>query len=218
MKIRGFIKKYRHAWVLLYAFIYMPWFAYLERTVTTNYYPIRSPLDAYIPFVEYFIVPYLLWFAFIIVFAGYFFFTDTKEFYRLAAFLIAGMTAFLIICTIFPNGQNLRPVVFARDNVFVDMVKQLYAADTPTNVLPSIHVFNSLGISFAVAHSDALKKKKWIQYGVYILAGLIIISTVCLKQHSVTDVFAAMAMACVIYPFVYVAEGSKAPKLSHQPV
>ena len=25
-KAKNFIKKYRHAWVLLYGFIYMPWF------------------------------------------------------------------------------------------------------------------------------------------------------------------------------------------------
>ncbi|MDY5987950.1 phosphatase PAP2 family protein [Sporofaciens sp. SGI.106] len=218
MKLKKFLKKYSHAWVLLYGFIYMPWFLYLERHVTTHYYRIHSPLDDYIPFVEYFIIPYLLWFAFIAITALYFFFTDKQGFYKLATFLITGMTIFLIICTIFPNGLNLRPDTFARDNIFVDMVKQLYAADTPTNVLPSIHVFNSLGVSFAIAHSERLKKKPYIQYAAYILAGLIILSTVFLKQHSVTDVIAAMVMAGAVYPFVYVPANRKATSLSHQPV
>lgn len=218
MRFKNFLKKYSHAWVLLYALIYMPWFMYLEKHVTDNYYLIHSPLDDYIPFVEYFVVPYLLWFAFIAVTAIYFFFTDKKGFYRFAAFLIVGMTAFLIICTLFPNGQNLRPDVFARQNVFTDLVQGIYKTDTPTNVLPSIHAFNSLGACFAISHSESLKKRKKIQYGAYILATLIIMSTVFLKQHSVTDVFAAMVMAGVIYPFVYVTEERKAPKLSHQPV
>lgn len=218
MKLKKLLKKYSHAWVLLYGFIYMPWFLYLERHVTTHYYRIHSPLDDYIPFVEYFIIPYLLWFAFIAVTALYFFFTDKQGFYKLATFLITGMTIFLIICTIFPNGLNLRPDTFARDNIFVDMVKQLYATDTPTNVLPSIHVFNSLGVSFAIAHSERLKKKPYIQYAAYILAGLIILSTVFLKQHSVTDVIAAMVMAGAVYPFVYVPANRKATSLSHQPV
>lgn len=186
--------------------------------MTKDYYLIHSPLDNYIPFIEYFIVPYLLWFAFIAAAAGYIFFTDKKGFYKLAAFLVTGMTIFLIICTVFPNGQNLRPETFARDNIFVEMVKIVYATDTPTNVLPSIHVFNSLGVSFAIAHSASLKKKKWIQHSAYILTVLIILSTVFLKQHSVTDVFAAIVLAGIIYPFIYILEKKKAPKLSQQPI
>lgn len=217
-RTKNFIKKYRHAWVLLYGFIYMPWFIYLEKRTDVHYFLIHSPFDDYIPFVEYFIVPYLLWFAFVAVAAGYFFFTDKTGFYRLSAFLIVGMTFFLFLCTVFPNGLNLRPATFARDNIFVELVKHVYATDTPTNVLPSIHVFNSLGVCIAIWHSEALKKHRKIQYGAYLLAVLIILSTVFLKQHSVTDVIAAFALACVIYPFVYATQEKKATKLSHQPI
>ena len=217
MKLRKFIKKYSHAWVFLYALIYLPWFSYLEQHVTSDYYLIHSPFDDYIPFVEYFIVPYLMWFLFVIIGAGYFFFTDKKGFYKLAAFLITGMTIFLIICTLFPNGLHLRPTTFARDKIFTHIVQYVYSVDTPTNVLPSIHVFNSMGIAIAVAHSDKLNEKKWIQHLTYILAGLIILSTMFLTQHSVTDVFAALVMAGVIYPFVYAPERKKALKVSHQP-
>lgn len=217
-RTKNFIRKYRHAWVLLYGFIYMPWFIYLEKRTDVQYFLIHSPLDDHIPFVEYFIVPYLLWFAFVAVAAGYFFFTDKTGFYRLCAFLIAGMTFFLFLCTIFPNGLNLRPTTFARENIFVELVKHIYATDTPTNVLPSIHVFNSLGVCIAIWHSEALKKHRKIQYGAYFLAALIILSTVFLKQHSVTDVIAAFALACAIYPFVYAAQEKKATKLSHQPI
>ena len=210
------LKKYSHAWVFLYAFIYLPWFFYLERRTNVRHYIIHSPLDDYIPFVEYFIVPYLLWFLFIAVTVGYFFFTDKKGFYKLTTFLFSGMTIFLIICTVFPNGLNLRPDTFVRDNIFVDMVRQLYQTDTSTNVLPSIHVFNSIGAVIAISHSNALKKHKAVQYSSYLLAGLIILSTMFLKQHSVTDVIAAIVISCIIYPFVYVMQERKEPKLSHQ--
>lgn len=217
-RIKKIAMKYSHAWIFLYGFIYMPWFMYLERRTNVRHFLIHSPIDNYIPFVEYFIVPYLLWFAFIAITVLYFFFTDKWGFYRLTAFLIAGMTLFLIICTVFPNGLHLRPTTFARDNIFVDIVKYVYATDTPTNVLPSIHVFNSIGVCIAIAHSDALKKHRKIQYTSYVLAALIILSTVFLKQHSVTDVIAAFALACIIYPFVYATQERKAPKLSHQPI
>ena len=217
-RTKNFIKKYRHAWVLLYGLIYMPWFVYLERRTDVHHFLIHSPLDDYIPFVEYFIVPYLLWFIFVAVAAGYFFFTDKSGFYRLCAFLVIGMTFFLLLCTVFPNGLNLRPTTFARDNIFVDLVKHIYATDTPTNVLPSIHVFNSLGVCIAIRHSEALKKHKWICRGSYLLAVLIVPYSVFLKQHSVTDVIAAFVLACVIYPFVYAVQEKKAAKLSHQPI
>jgi len=217
MNFKQLCKRYSHAWVFLYALIYLPWFFWLEQQVTTDYYVIQSPLDQYIPFVEYFIIPYLLWFAFIVVGAGYFFFTDQKSFYKMAAFLIIGMTVFLIICTVFPNGLHLRPTTFARENLFTRMVQKLYLTDTPTNVLPSIHVFNSLGIAVAVAHSDALRNRRWIQGMTYAFAGLIILSTVFLKQHSVTDVIAAFALAAVIYPFIYAPDKRKVPKLSSRP-
>ena len=64
-KAAGLIKKYKHAWVFGYILIYMPWFLYLEKHVTSNYHVIHIAIDDKIPFVEYFIVPYLLWFVFI---------------------------------------------------------------------------------------------------------------------------------------------------------
>ena len=59
-KICGFLYKYRHAWLLSYAFIYLPWFMFLERTVTRDYHIMHASLDDLIPFNEYFIVPYFL--------------------------------------------------------------------------------------------------------------------------------------------------------------
>ena len=196
----------------------MPWFCYLEKHRFSHYYLIHSPLDDYIPVVEYFIVPYLLWFLFIAVTIAYFFFTDKKGYYQLTAFLFTGMTIFLIICTVFTYELNLRPHTFANDTVFTRLVQQLYSTDTPTNVLPSIHVYNSLGAAIAIGHSQALKKHRGIQFASYGLAGLIILSTMFLKQHSVTDVIAAVALAFMIYPLIYVTQTKRAPKLSQQPI
>ena len=202
-RVKAFAKKYSHAWVFLYTFIYMPWFSYLEKHIQKNYFIIHSPLDDFIPFNEYFIIPYYFWFVFMAICVFYFFFTDKKGFYKITSFLIIGMTMFLIICTVFPNGLNLRPAVFARDNFCVDMVRHLYRIDTPTNVLPSIHVFNTVGILIAAAHSEKLRFNKGIMCSVYITGVFIILSTVFLKQHSIFDVITAFIMAFTLYPLVY---------------
>lgn len=216
MKFKQFFKKYKHAWVFLYIFIYMPWFVYLEKTVTTEYHLIHVSLDDKIPFIEYFIVPYLLWFVFIAVVIGYFFFfAETSEFYQLITLLFSGMTIFLIISTIYPNGLALRPDTFARDNIFVDIVKIVYSTDTPTNVLPSIHVYNSLGAYIAVSQCKKLKQYRWVQITTFILSFSIILSTMFLKQHSVVDVMAAFAIAGVMYILVYKTEKNPGKNLSN---
>ena len=74
------MKRYKHAWVFLYALIYMPWFLFLEKHVTMNYHVVQTALDEEIPFIEYFIVPYMLWFVFIAATFLYFFFTDVQGF------------------------------------------------------------------------------------------------------------------------------------------
>ncbi|HIX64489.1 MAG TPA: phosphatase PAP2 family protein, partial [Candidatus Mediterraneibacter colneyensis] len=100
---------------------------------------------------------------------------------------------------------------FERDNIFVDMVRMLYRADTCTNVFPSLHVFNSLSACIAIYKSERLKKHRWICFSAYVLALLIILATVFLKQHSVIDVCGASLMAYVLYQLVYVPEKRRVP-------
>ena len=203
---KALLNKYSHAWVFLYAFIYFPWFHWLEKNVTTGYSLVSSPLDNYIPFVEFFIVPYLLWFAYMAVTCFYFFFTCREEFYKFTKMCIIGMTLFLIICTVFPNGLRLRPTVFPRDNIFVDLVRFIYSVDTPTNVLPSLHVYTSAVIAIFFSKSRLVREKPGMKYVLYAASGLIILSTVFLKQHSVLDMIAGNVMAWALCKMAFVEE------------
>ena len=115
-----------------------------------------------------------------------------------------GMTVFLIVSYVYPNAQHIRPTEFPRDNVFTDVVKWLYSTDTPTNILPSIHVFNSLAIHMSLTNCEALRDKKLIKAASFTLTALIIMSTMFLKQHSVIDVCMGATLALfgflVFYP------------------
>ena len=214
--LRIFLNKYGHAWVFLYAFIYFPWFNWLEKTVTTDYSLVYSPLDSYLPFIEFFIVPYLLWFVYMAVTCFYFFFTSKEEFYKFTKMCIIGMTLFLIICTIFPNGLRLRPTIFPRDNIFVDLVRFIYKVDTPTNVLPSLHVYNSVACHIAIMHNEKLSQNRVISTGSMILSISIVLSTMFLKQHSVIDVISALIMIYFVYGAVYAPAKQKHHALAHQ--
>lgn len=200
----AFIEKNKHGFLLLYFLIYLPWFGHLEKTVTTHFHVIHMAIDDYIPFCEYFIVPYFLWFAYVAFGFVYFYFKDKDEYFRLCMTLFTGMTIFLIISSIYPNGHYLRPTTFERNNIFVQIVKWLYSTDTSTNLFPSIHVYNSIMINAAIWHCDDFKKHPVIRYGSAILAVSIVLSTMFLKQHSAFDVITGIIMAVFMYTFVYV--------------
>lgn len=200
----NFYTKYKHAIpLIIYAAIYMTWFIYLEKNITNNYEIIHVALDDYIPFCEIFVIPYFLWFAYMAVSVIYLFFKEKNDYAKVCVFLFTGMTIFLIISTLFPNGQHLRPRIMPRENIFTYLVTHLYRTDTPTNLWPSIHVYNSLGVHFAIAKSFSFTNKKWIKTGSLILCISIILSTVLIKQHSVFDVVTAFILAVVMYGVVY---------------
>lgn len=209
MTAKEFFKKYHHAWPLLYVFIYLPWFAWLEKEVTTEFNLIHVPLDDKIPFCEYFVIPYFLWFLFVPAVVIYLFFYSRKEFYEACAFLFIGMTAFLILCTVWPNGLNLRQDISYRDNVCADLVRMLYKTDTSTNVFPSLHVFNTLGCLIALYKSKGMKNHRVIKLLATILSISIVLSTMFLKQHSIIDVIGAFGLAIIMYLIVYVPDWSK---------
>ena len=74
------LKKYRHGLLLLYFPFYLAAFAYLEKKVPDKVHIINCAIDQYIPFVEVFIIPYLLWFAYVAVAGIYFFFKERNLF------------------------------------------------------------------------------------------------------------------------------------------
>lgn len=202
--IKEFALKYRHSlWIISYLLFYLLGFYILEHAEHRHYHVIHSWLDDKIPFCEYFIIPYLLWFFYIAVGLCWFIIKcrNRREYYQLVSVLAIGMTIFLVVSCIYPNMQTLRPTVFARDNVFTRMVQILYQTDTPTNILPSIHVFNSLAMFYAICGNSELRKKKAVPAGAGILTLLIILSTMFLKQHSVVDVSLGVLMSVAVQVF-----------------
>lgn len=210
--MKAVLSKYKHAWTLLYIIPYMIWFTLLEKNVT-DYHLINIPFDDKIPFCEYFIIPYFLWFLFVPAVMIYLFFYSKREYYEACAFLFIGMTIFLIICTIYPNGINLRQPI-ASDNLFADLVIGLRKTDTATNVFPSLHVFNTLGCFIALLKSKGMKKHFIIKVLAGILSVAIILSTVFLRQHSIVDVIGAFGLALIMYIIVYIPSWGKKKELS----
>ena len=201
--MRDKLNQYKHILLLLYFPFYLAVFRYLESITPEHLNIISSPLDKFIPFVPVFIIPYLFWFVYIAVPGIYFLFCEKEVFCRLMYFGMIGMTVFLFVSWVYPNGLAIRPESFADDNIFTQLTRYVYSVDTSTNVLPSIHVFNSVGIYLAVKDSDILSRKKGICYVSLIITVLIILSTMFVKQHSVVDVISGLLLSYVSYELIY---------------
>lgn len=210
--INIFVEKNKHIVLMLYWCLYLPWFSHLEQTVTTHFHVIHMAIDDYIPFCEFFVIPYFLWFAYIAWGIGYFYLKNKDEYFKLCAVLFTGMTIFLIVSTVYPNGHYLRPAYFERDNLCVQLVKWLYSTDTPTNLFPSIHVYNSIAINMAVWHCDNFKNNRLVRFGSSTLMLSIILATMFLKQHSVFDVVTGTILAILMYSIVYGLNWSRVPQ------
>lgn len=208
--MRNFYEKCRHLYPFAaYLLVYLAWFAWLEDRFVWRYEIIHTELDDRIPFCEVFIVPYLLWFVYVAAVVLFQAAYDRESYYRNAVFLCIGMTVFLLVSTFWPNGQHLRPYVMPRDNIFTRLVAALYRTDTPTNIWPSIHVYNSIASHIGVCRTfDGGDKKhrilnRVVRFLSLILCVSIVLSTMFLKQHSTFDVFTALLMAGIVYIIVY---------------
>lgn len=198
-----------HLRYLAYWVIFGLFFLIVERLwIRESYFPVYCSLDDKIPFCEYFLIPYLFWFVFLIGIHIYTLLFDVDSFKKLMRFIIITYSAAMLIYIVFPNCQELRPVIFERDNIFTHFIKGFYQFDTNTNVCPSIHVIGSVAVMLCAWHSKHFSKTGWrIVFGV--IALLISVSTVFLKQHSVLDIVAAVPICFIAYWIVYKKESKR---------
>lgn len=201
-KLKQFLLSRRSSRMLLYIPCFVLLFFITERVVpTTGYWVSYLPLDDSIPFCEFFVIFYVLWYPLLLGTAAWLLIHDDDTCSLYCRFIIIGFTASLVFCLFFPNGQDLRPAVFANRNVFSQLVGLLYSVDTNTNVLPSMHVIGAMGACFGVFRSKTAPR--WMRIAVLALTILINASTVFIKQHSILDVFVGVAISAGLYILVF---------------
>ncbi len=195
--------EFRHLKLLLYWPIYGLLFLFVERLYSVDsYYVMHCGLDDLIPFCEFFVIPYLFWFVFLVGMHLYTLLFDIDGFKKMMKFIMITYTMAIVIYLLFPTCQNLRPQEFARDNLFTRYLKGFYEFDTNTNVCPSIHIIGTMAVVFAAFHTKRFRTLPWkLAFGI---AGLLIcMSTVMLKQHSILDVIAAIPVCVLGYILSY---------------
>lgn len=193
----------RYLWFALILPAYLIAFALVEALIPAEICkPTYIPLDDHIPFLEGFIVPYMLWFPMILAMGLYLMRYDHEGFKRYMTYLGVALFTVIFLYILFPNRQDLRVTHFPRNNIFSRIVAQVYKQDTNTNVCPSIHVVGSLAVAFAAWNCRRLRRPP-VQLAIWLVVILVSISTVFVKQHSALDVLLAVPFSFAVYPVVY---------------
>lgn len=201
-KVKSLYGRYAY---ILYAWVvpvYIILFFVEEAVITPDkaYLVSYLPFDDIIPFCEAFIIPYIMWYPFLVGIGLHLMFCEPDTYRRYLVFIGTSFMTVLVLCALFPNGQNLRCDLDAlgRDNIFISIVRGIYSADTNTNVCPSIHVVGSMAVIFATFESKTVKKK-WFKVLTLLFGILITVSTVFVKQHSVLDIIVAVPYSFIFY-------------------
>ncbi|MCD8049071.1 MAG: serine/threonine protein phosphatase [Clostridia bacterium] len=201
MSLKEYFKKHPIGFAALYMVFYFTSFILLEKVVKPRYI-IHCALDDIIPFNEYFIIPYLLWFLYVPAVYLFLAHCDKESCAKLAVIMFGGMTFCVLMYIVLPNGLNLRSPI-SDDNIFCRLIMLIRRCDTATNVCPSIHVVNTLAVTYAFIKSPASEKMRVLRVLSLVLAGAICVSTLAIDQHSVVDVVCAALLFFALRQFAY---------------
>lgn len=201
-KLAAFLWEYRSAsLLLLFAFLGETFFL-LERELTPKYW-MSSALDAYIPFVPIFVVPYLLCFPFLGLGLWALLRWDREQFVPTVLLLCAGFAVANLMFFLFPNGQLLRPANTGNGPFAWLVANLIYANDTNTNCCPSLHVMHQIAVCSGLLHSRLFRDRPAARRGLVFFSISVCAATVFLKQHSILDVFTALLLEYPLYRFFF---------------
>lgn len=173
------------AGVLLAALIYFP----LNHNVA-NTHILAGSLDARLPVVPVFAIPYLalpliFWLVFLYAWL------TGKQFIKLATVLIIVLGLSDIIYSIFPTHVP-RPQYLS--GFFAGLVRFIYRHDQPFNDLPSEHA--------AMATLLVLylwPRGRWFKVGITTFVVSVILATVLIKQHSILGAASGILLALLAW-------------------
>ncbi len=199
-KIILLMNKYKFPIILsLIAVIYQAIFYYFAKFTPIEPHIIGSEIDSLIPFLPVFIVPYILWYLFLIVVPCILYEQDRNTFYWYLVTNFLVDTVATIIFILYPT-LLIRPDL-SINGIFTWLISIIYWGDTPAlNCFPSIHCASCFVSIFIMIKSNKIKSQH--RFTTSIFAALIILSTLFIKQHAVIDVVGAFVLAFIMLVLV----------------
>lgn len=185
----------------------------VSKNFEINYHIIASPIDSKIPFIPYIIYVYNIFGPFIFLVFYYIFCNDRRSYYQgIKAGIVGYIMAHIVFLT-YPT-IIIRPNIdsYNLDFITSNFIKLTYFIDNPPlNCFPSLHCLVCFQAIFTIIISKNIKFFPKII--IIILAILIAISTVFIKQHYFYDILGAFGIFVISNLIVFVLK--KDAKIHH---
>lgn len=201
-----------HRFLLLLALLLISALYFPLNRLLTNGYNLQIALDAYVPVIPVFVIPYLLFLPFWVsafLFAAWK--MNDKLFRAFMAASIFATSIATLIYFVFPT-YTKRPIIEASgwaSNLLLD----LYSNDALFNAFPSGHVLYTT----LIALFGALWQPRWA-VGLYGSVVLVVLSTLLTGQHHLLDPLGGLALGWGGYRFGLWAEYGREKILSLIPI
>jgi membrane-associated phospholipid phosphatase len=167
-------------------------------------YSVMTDLDKLIPFIEIFVIPYIIWFPYILLCFIFYCFKERRTYYATFISFVIGQMACFTIYYFFQTATP-RPEIVHTDYLS-NMIRYIYNNDNPYNCFPSIHVFTTYLMMKAM--NDSNIKHLFMTCVINMVGTLIILSTIFIKQHAVLDAVFGILLASITYTIVTQIERS----------
>jgi len=216
-KVKKYFAERKYVLLLFFWAIHVIWYFVLNSSLTDETcHLIHIPLDDKIPYVKYFVIPYVMWYGYIAFAHIWTFFHSKRDFIVMCCLIFLSNLVSILIFTIYPTMHDMRPAedVIGSD-FFGSIVRWLYGTENPYCIMPSEHCMLAIVITVGLIFSDGLKGNLFVKIACPIYTVLVMLSTVFIKQHSIVDVFAAAALClpiCLVTYFVICPRKRFAPK------
>lgn len=163
-----------------------------QNRAAADAWSLMTEVDASLPFVPAFALPYSLWYPFLFVVFALVLRKDRREYFRLLLAFCLGLLLSNLVFLLFQTTVP-RPEI-GSDGFFHGLVSFIYTNDQPYNCFPSVHVLTS---ALMVYGSRVLSRAAKIP--IFVVAASIIVSTVMIKQHVIADVLAGLLAAKLVF-------------------
>ena len=183
-------KKRRDALLLVITTVVLLSYFLLNRSIG-SIHVLTIPLDAKVPLIPIFVIPYLLTLPTFYLTVVYAYWSKKGFAVFASSIIITWLICFAFY--IFYQTHVLRPEVIG--NGFAEnLVRFIYSQDQPYNCFPSTHVAMATLMLLYFNHI----KSRWTPL-VLIFSSLVIVSTVFIKQHYLLDVASGIALSYAVY-------------------
>ena len=176
----------------------------LARQETDYYNILISNWDLTLPYIPFFILPYLFAWIYALFILAYTFFTGTYNniifrYFYFSFFILTGLES--LIWYFFPASITIRvtPDILANSGWLGSLTTYVYERATVWNVFPSAHISSAYIIMLFSKHF-APPKQRWLFVVLFLL---ITLSAVFIKNHYLIDLAGGVMIGHFVYHFIF---------------